>query len=175
MATAIRRLPTGRLLGPTDRHGETNLSHHPPFRVLARPATSEVSGRSTAYTAWRTPSRSLEGDQLTHEHNPTLDEHDPWRLPGGIHLPGSHVSVDEQLSGSTLARELNREQLRKRRLARQWWKSKLGRQEFTRQRRQGELLNIDLDRWLAHQTKSDQLLDQHQLDVRLRRQRLENG
>lgn len=76
----------------------------------------------------------------------TQEAYDPWTPPGGF-LLSSSVSFEKSVAGMKRAREVYRESLTRQRLARGWWKAKLGKREFTRQRRRGELLNVTLDNW----------------------------
>ncbi len=110
-------------------------------------------------------------DRFREEQVSTPDAYDPWQLPGGVVLLGPPISFEEHVAGWDRARDLHYEHLRKRRVARRWWKAKLGKQEFTRQRRNGELLAADFDRWLANQPAPGDLIGQHQIDVLVRRER----
>lgn len=80
------------------------------------------------------------------ERTSAQEAYSPWTPPGGF-LPSSSVSFEESAAGMQRAREVYRESLRRQRLARGWWKAKLGKREFTRQRRRGELLSVALDNW----------------------------
>jgi hypothetical protein len=96
--------------------------------------------------------------------------YDPWKLPREVLFPAPYVSAEENMAQWERARNLNREYYRQLRLARRWWKSKLGKQEFTRQRRRGDLFLSDFEWWLAGRSDTEALLEQHRMDVRFRQE-----
>lgn len=100
---------------------------------------------------------------------------DPWRLPGDPTVLGSGIPSGDERSGRTRGKELHLAHLRQRRLARRWWKAKLGKQEYARQLRRGELTGSDFDLWLETRSDPDTVIEQHVRDLEYMRERKSMG